>query len=71
MSQPQGAEGGDADPQSQPPAEHLLVSESIDSSCPLSRAAQEDTAVPQRRPPSQVVALDITLDRLDIRYHTV
>ena len=44
MSQPQGAEGGDADPQTQPPAGHLLVSESTDSACPSSRAAPGDTA---------------------------
>ena len=45
MSQPQGAEGGSADPQSQAPTGHLLVSESIDRACPSSRAAPEDTAV--------------------------
>ena len=43
MSQPQGAEGGDADPQ--PPSGHLLVLESTDSACPSSWAAPGNTAV--------------------------
>ena len=45
MSQLQGAEGGDADPQSQPPTGYLLVSESTGSACPSSQVAPEDTAV--------------------------
>ena len=45
MSQLQGAEGGDPDPQSQPPTGYLLVSESTGSACPSSRVAPEDTAV--------------------------
>ena len=40
MSDAPGAEGGDADPQSQPPAGHLVGElETIDSACPSSRAA--------------------------------
>ena len=46
MSEALGAEGGDADPQTQPPAGHLLgVSEPINSACPSSRAAPGETAV--------------------------
>ena len=44
MSQPRGADG-DADPQSQLPAGHLIVSESTDSACPSSWAAPEETTV--------------------------
>ena len=46
MSETLGAEGGDADPQTQPPAGHLLgVSEPKDSACLSSRAAMGETAV--------------------------
>ena len=46
MSDAPGAEGGDADPQSQPPAGHLVGEpETINSACLSSRAAPGDTAV--------------------------
>ena len=46
MSDAPGAEGGDADPQTQPPAGHLEGRpDPIDSACPSSRAAPGDTAV--------------------------